>query len=65
MAASSHPIDFTKAINFASLRTKTVLITGGADGIGWGLTKAITQAGCVIVHLTSCKLDANDSTEFT
>ena len=43
------PVDFTKAIDLNHVAGCTVLITGGADGIGLGIATAMAENGYVSV----------------
>jgi NAD(P)-dependent dehydrogenase (short-subunit alcohol dehydrogenase family) len=45
----SGPVDFSKAIDKSTVKRKTVLVTGGASGIGAATSKALAQAGAIVV----------------
>ena len=45
----SGPVDFSKAIDKSNVKGKTALVTGGASGIGAAASKALAQAGAIVV----------------
>lgn len=45
----STPINFSKAVDHASLKDRNVLITGGASGFGKGFVQMFAQHGANVV----------------
>lgn len=45
----SSPIDFSKSINYASLKDRNVLLTGGASGFGKAFVQVFAQHGANVV----------------
>lgn len=43
--ATTPKIDFSKPIDKSALKGQSVLVTGGANGIGAGIATAIAEAG--------------------
>lgn len=43
--AGTKKIDFSKPLDLSVLKDRVALITGGVSGIGYGVVKALTQAG--------------------
>lgn len=39
------PIDFSKTVDTSSLKDKSIIVTGGANGIGLACAKAFAEAG--------------------
>lgn len=39
------PVDFSKSIDTSNLKDKSVIITGGANGIGLACAKVMAEAG--------------------
>lgn len=44
---STRPIDFTKEVDTSNVKDKSVIMTGGANGIGAGCATAFAEAGLV------------------
>jgi short-subunit dehydrogenase len=42
---TTKPIDFSKSVDTSNLKDKSILITGGANGLGLGCAKAFAEAG--------------------
>ncbi len=42
---STKPIDFSKPIESSNVKNKSVIVTGGANGIGLACSKAFAEAG--------------------
>lgn len=45
----SSPINFSKAVDYASLKGRNVLITGGASGFGKAFVQMFAQNGANVV----------------
>ena len=43
------PIDLTKPVNYAALKDRNVLITGGTSGLGKGFAHSFAENGANIV----------------
>lgn len=43
------PVDCTIALDTSNLKDKTAIVTGGANGIGEGYTRALVAAGCFVI----------------
>lgn len=41
------PVDFSKEVDTGNLKDKSVIVTGGASGLGAGFVNAIARAGFV------------------
>jgi 5'-hydroxyaverantin dehydrogenase len=44
---STRPIDFAKEVDTSNVKDKSVIVTGGANGIGAGCATAFAEAGLV------------------
>lgn len=55
----TQPINFTKVIDTNTLKDKSVIVTGGASGIGEGCVKAFAEAGCAQSVLKTTGLPPN------
>jgi len=39
------PVDFSREVNFQNVAGKTAIVTGAADGIGFGVAEALAKNG--------------------
>lgn len=49
MQRTSSPVDFSRIIDFRTVKDKTAVVTGGASGVGNGVVRALAQNGAVVV----------------
>lgn len=57
MASTNPRVDFSKTIDSSVLKGKSVLVTGGAGGIGLALVTVIAEAGA---YVTFCDLKTQE-----
>ncbi|KAI6876370.1 hypothetical protein KC316_g18579 [Hortaea werneckii] len=48
MQRTSSPVDFSRIIDFRTVKDKTAVVTGGASGVGNGVVRALAQNGAVV-----------------
>jgi len=41
------PVDFSREVNLKTVAGKTAIVTGAADGIGYGVAEALAKKGLV------------------
>ena len=49
----SGPVDFSKPTDKTNVKGKTALVTGGASGIGAGVSRAFANAGAIVTIVDS------------
>jgi len=53
VSATAGKADFSRPVNVSALKWKSVLVTGGASGLGAAFVKGFAEAGCVRPTLAS------------
>lgn len=57
----SNPVDFSNPVDTSKTKGKTALVTGGASGLGAGVTRALAEAGA---HVTIVDLNVEAGEQY-